>query len=228
MRYAGLSLAFAVLALPGLAFATTESEAPTTITGQYVEVRTCDVYTGPCFANSEMGLVGKEAILTWAVDEGTWDGVRLDGLKVVAAIKTDATLGDIRAHTGRSEAALIVDATADEAQKKALVSFAKAMGGKLLDKVVAVESAAIETNVGQCSEGGCAFVKADGLVEIETRCLGGADHVCGNEETYYPPLTSVENASPAFTEKAKFNGKALGVTWQNVGSRGAFLATFAA
>lgn len=35
------------------------------ITGDYVEIRSCDVYTGPCFANGEMGLTGEEAILTW-------------------------------------------------------------------------------------------------------------------------------------------------------------------
>ena len=28
------------------------------ITGQYVEARTCDVYTGPCFANADTGLSG--------------------------------------------------------------------------------------------------------------------------------------------------------------------------
>ena len=29
--------------------------------GQYVEARTCQVYTGPCFANSEINLAGKDA-----------------------------------------------------------------------------------------------------------------------------------------------------------------------
>src|SRR5438093_784229 len=64
------------------------------ITGDYLEVRTCDVFTGPCFANAEMGLSGKEAILVWSVREGAWKGVALDGMKVVAVVKTDSTLGD--------------------------------------------------------------------------------------------------------------------------------------
>ncbi|MBI2432219.1 MAG: hypothetical protein HYV26_05055, partial [Candidatus Hydrogenedentes bacterium] len=45
------------------------------ISGQYLEFRSCDVYTGPCFANGEMDLSGKEAILVWAVDRGAWNGV---------------------------------------------------------------------------------------------------------------------------------------------------------
>ncbi|MBI5757839.1 MAG: hypothetical protein HZA46_04910, partial [Planctomycetales bacterium] len=38
------------------------------ITGEYIEARTCDVYTGPCFANGEVGTTGNEAVLAWKVD----------------------------------------------------------------------------------------------------------------------------------------------------------------
>ena len=37
------------------------------ISGDYLEVRSCDVYTGPCFANAEMNLTGKEGMLLWSV-----------------------------------------------------------------------------------------------------------------------------------------------------------------
>ena len=43
----------------------------TPISGNYLEVRSCDVYTGPCFANAEMGLTGKEGILVWSIREGS-------------------------------------------------------------------------------------------------------------------------------------------------------------
>ena len=56
------------------------------IRGDYVEVRSADVYTGPCFANGEVGLVGDEAILAWRIDEGDWKGIKLDGLSVVAVV----------------------------------------------------------------------------------------------------------------------------------------------
>ena len=52
-----------------------------TISGTYLEVRSCDVYTGPCFSNAEMGSNGKEAILTWSIKEGAWQGVDLAGLE---------------------------------------------------------------------------------------------------------------------------------------------------
>ena len=40
------------------------------ITGFYMETRTCQVYTGPCFANAEVGLSGKNAIMAWSVKNG--------------------------------------------------------------------------------------------------------------------------------------------------------------
>ncbi|HET9320816.1 MAG TPA: hypothetical protein VFO27_13610, partial [Bryobacteraceae bacterium] len=40
------------------------------IYGNYVEARTADVYTGPCFANSEVGLEGQLAVLGWKVTKG--------------------------------------------------------------------------------------------------------------------------------------------------------------
>lgn len=222
MQHVALFLAAAVLALPGVAAANSPA-----ITGSYVEARTCDVYTGPCFANAEMGLTGKEAILAWVVDEGAWKGVELDGLTVLAAVRADGTLDDLRRGVEKMQAVVIVDEKADDVQRGALVDMAKSLGGELVSDVVDVKSAPIEAEVGTCSKSGCADVKAEGLVEINTRCLGGGDHVCGNEETYYPPLTDVEHATPAFTEVAKYEGDGLGLKWQDVGSRSAFLGTFA-
>src|SRR5260370_28616321 len=65
------------------------------IRGEYIEARTADVYTGPCFANSEAGLVGEFAVFGWKIDKGSWQGVSLDGLSVVGAVKASGTLGDI-------------------------------------------------------------------------------------------------------------------------------------
>ena len=40
-----------------------------TIQGIYMETRTCQVYTGPCFANAEIGLAGKNAIMAWKIQQ---------------------------------------------------------------------------------------------------------------------------------------------------------------
>lgn len=197
------------------------------ITGDYLEVRSCDIYTGPCFANAEMGLTGKEAIMVWSVKEGSWQGTSLDGLSVIAVVRTDATLGNLKYEPRAAKAVLIVDEKASPSQQEALKGFARSMAGKLIKEVADVKTSAIEAKLGACTKSGCAAVKASNIVEISTRCFGTEDHVCGNEDIFYPPLTDVSDALAAYTEVASFNGKGLGATWQLTGQRGAFLATFA-
>jgi lipid-binding SYLF domain-containing protein len=65
-----------------------------TISGDYIETRSADVWTGPCVANGEVNLAGDQAILAWHVSRGAWKGVSLEGLSVVGVVKANATLGD--------------------------------------------------------------------------------------------------------------------------------------
>src|SRR3954464_9476013 len=77
------------------------------ITGQYVEARTCDIWTGPCFANADFNLTGKNAVLAWRIERGSLDNVALDGLSVVAVISAHNALG--LEQQGPTQAVLIVD-----------------------------------------------------------------------------------------------------------------------
>ena len=63
------------------------------VSGSYVEARTAEVFTGGCIMGSEAETMGKEAVLAWKVDRGSFNGVSLDGLTVVAAIAGDKNLG---------------------------------------------------------------------------------------------------------------------------------------
>jgi len=207
------------------AFAT-KGPAPT-ISGDYVEVRSCDVYTGPCFANAEMGLSGKEGILVWSVRQGAWNGVPLDGLNVIAVVRADGTLGDQHYQPRRGKAVLVVDRMATAKQQAALIDLARALAGGLIQEVAEVKAASMEVAIGACARKGCASVKAGKLVEISTRCLGAKDHLCGNEETFYPPLTDVDGACPAFAELASYAGSGLNLTWDWVEKRNAFTGSFA-
>jgi hypothetical protein len=215
-----LSLAATILA--GSLTASTPS-----ISGDYLEVRSCDIYTGSCVANSQMNLAGREGMLVWSVREGSWKGTALDGLSVIAVVRTDSTLGDQHFFPRDGKAVIIVDAKANVEQRAALLDFVKSTAGKLVQEIVEVKTSPVSVDLkSACSSGACAVIKAGNLVEINTRCLGGKDHLCGNEETYYPPLTVVEHATPAFTEVASYKGNGLGMTWESTSQRSAFLASF--
>jgi len=220
-----MKLAIAVVVL-ATATAFAGKQSTPTISGDYLEVRSCDVYTGPCFANAEMGLTGKEGMLVWSVREGSWNGVKLDGLNVIAVVRTDGTLGDLRYQSRSGKAVLVVDTLATPRQSEALVDLARSLAGGLINEVAEVKTTPMEVAIGTCGNKGCASVKAGKLVQITTRCLGSKDHLCGNEDAFYPPLTEVKDASPAFTEVATFKGTGLNLTWELIGKRSAFLAAF--
>lgn len=194
------------------------------ITGQYVEARTCDIWTGPCFANAEMNLSGKHALLAWKIDRGTIDGVILDGLGVAAVVAASDTLGLEQTGTGR--AVLIVDSKASDAQRAALVRFVHKQAGELVRNIVGVQKAEIDLSLSACKEGGCAHLRA-GEAYLETRCFDHKhDKACGNESAFYPPLATGVKVLPAVAAEHGFSGKGLNETWKETDRRGAYVGSF--
>jgi hypothetical protein len=195
------------------------------LTGRYLEARTTDIWTGPCFANADTNLAGKNAVLAWKVDKGGLDDVSLAGLTVVAVIQASDTLG--LKQTGTARSILLVDSKASKAQQEALVRLAKRQGGDLLRNVVAVQPAAIDFDAGNCKEGGCARLDA-GDAHVSTRCIDHRmDKACGNETAFYPPLArDLITSVPAVATEHSFTGKGLKEIWKDGERRGAYLGTF--
>ncbi len=196
------------------------------IEGDYLETRSADVYTGQCFANGEVNLVGNEAILAWHIRSGSWNGVALQGLSVTAVVRAKGTLGDPYENPYPAEAVLLVDDQASPEQNSALVSFARQMGGELLNHVESVIPVQTEFVV-NVQRHGAAMLRAGKFATVQTRSIDEHDHLCGNEVTYYPPLTSVSHSVPAVALTDAYNGPGLGETWDLHGKRSAFVGMFA-
>ena len=210
------------LALPVMTDAAPQSTA---ITGNYIEFRNADVYTGPCFANGEVNLTGHEALLAWQVSTGSWEGVPLEGLSVVAVVRASATLGDPYSNPLPAKAVMIVDARANEAQRAALVRFAQAQTAGLLNDVVAIESAPISFT---SARHGYVTLQAGNLVNLTTRTLTDNDEICHNEEVFYPPLAAhLVHAMPVVASNSAYRGNHLGITWNDSGRRSSFVGSFA-
>jgi hypothetical protein len=202
------------------------SAAAQQIRGDYIETRSADVYTGQCFANGEVNLVGNEAILAWRVETGSWDGVSLEGLTIAAAVRASATLGDPYATPYPATAVLLVDDQANTQQRTALINFAKHMGGELLKDVTQVIPAPMELIVSREHHGTASF-RAGRFATVQTRGIGDKDHLCGNEETFYPPLTEMAHSMPAVALTDSYRGPGLDTSWDLHGKRSAFVGTFA-
>lgn len=216
-----LSVCFAAMTLASIANAQQ-------IYGEYIESRNADVYTGHCFAMSEINLAGDQAILAWRVSKGEWNGVKLDGLSVVGVAKAAGTLGNPYLESNPAKAVLIVDEKATPEQREALKAMAREMSNGLLGDVVRTEVAPINIEVeydGEHPSSG--KMQAGDLASIVTRSLTSKDHICGNEVTYYPPLAATAHSMPAVASLDQFNGKGLGVSWTLREKRSAFVGHFA-
>ncbi len=195
-------------------------------TGVYMEARTCQVYTGPCFANAEVGLAGKDAIMAWKIDEGQHEGVDLAGLSVVVVVNATDTL-EFRGIDGPREmkSVILIDDKADSDQREALIGFARKHAGRAGQSAVRIDTAPIQMSLDTAELKG--QLAAGNEVELKTRKANPKDCICSNESAYYAPLAKVENFAPGVAMEGKFNGRGLGTRWSIPGSRSAYMATFA-
>ncbi len=210
-------LAASMLVLPAFA------ESP--LRGKYVEARTCQVYTGPCFANGEVGSTGKDAIMTWKIEKGELAGVPLAGLGVAVVVKSSHTLGFNGLRDAQTaNALLIIDEQASADQAAALKSFALSQTGLLEDQLAGTHSASFEMqfDVGQLT----ASVKVGDFARLETRKARPGDCICSNESAYYPPLTGLQGFVPGVTVDGEVKARRLGTRWSIPNSRTAYLGTF--
>ncbi len=209
------------------------------IRGDYVEARTADVFTGPCFSNAEIFIYGDQALLAWKVTEGSFDGVDLSGLSVAAAVKGTCTFSEDKPELASS--VLIVDEKANTRQREALIAMAKSLGGARLSNVVDVKVSRISLKLEDHPMGDAdsahaahgmphaprATFWAPGLARIVTRPLNSNDHTCGNEVVAYPPLSKGTSVLPAYTLGNEFKGKGLNQNWDDPNCRSSFVGHFA-
>jgi len=199
--------------------------AADSVIGTYIESRTCQVYTGPCFANAETAVAGREAVMAWNIETGSKDNVDLSGLSVVMVVRGNDTLG----YKGVEDltelkSAVIVDAKATDKQREALVSFVKEHTGRAGREIVRVDAAPIEMSLDTAELKG--NLKAGEVVKVSTRKAKPGDCICSNEVQFYPPLAAVDRFAAGVAIEAEFKGKGLGAVWSTPESRSVYVGEF--
>ena|SRR5688572_19277896 len=219
--FAGLLLAAAMAGAALLLAPDGAASAGSGISGEYVEARTCDVWTGPCFANGEINLRGDNAVLAWRVTRGMSGGEDLSGLAVVAAIDSEGTL--TTNVEGKVRSVVYVDERASDAARAALVEVARSLAPRYLKDVVEVRPAKIAFQI----DGQSASVTAGSEVVLETAALSRhCDSVCGNEAGFYPPLATLPAVECAKAIQNSYAGSTLGPRWSDPNKRSAMVGRF--
>src|SRR6476620_4001106 len=126
-----------------VAFAAASVTAGGRLSGSYVEARTAEVFTGGCIMGSEAETMGKEAVLAWKVDRGSYNGIGLDGLSIVAAVAGDKNLGiqEMGGDKAVIRSTVFVDQRANPAQQLALVAMANDLANGTMGTIVNVQPA---------------------------------------------------------------------------------------
>ena len=212
----GAMLIIACSSLAALAAGTT-----TAISGDYVEARTASVFAGACHYNGEYDTAGREAVLVWKMDSGVLDGVRVDGLGIVAVVSGKDNL----AKTGIARrAVLYVDQKATPAQSAALVKLVKSKAASALGSVVAVKTAPFTFE----SDGKITTIAAGNVARLSVSAYP-CDHCVMPAEVWYKPLApaGVTGAKVAQGTKTGYNDATLGVSWTQEPCDNVFVGTFA-
>jgi hypothetical protein len=217
-----MTRAMAVAALVGLAVTPLAAGGRGTVSGQYVEARTAEVFTGGCIMSSEAETIGKQAVLAWRVDQGSFNGVSLDGLSVVAAVAGNRNLGiqEIGGAPATTKSALFVDERATPAQRLALVAMAHELSRGIVGTVVQVTPAPIAF-----ADRGQEISVATGPVRLDVNKQMKHDPSCGAMQWFHP-LSSLDQATMGVAMQNEFAGSTLGTRWSDPDKRSAFWGTF--
>ena len=212
---AAVMLSSAVIAAEG---------AAAKITGDYVEVRTAEVFTGGCIMGSEGETSGREAIMAWRVSRGSANGVSLDGLSVVAVIAADMNLGTHELGGAAPTSVrtwLMVDERATPAQGEALVALARSLAGDLVANTVEVQRVPVAFR--RDADG---FQVSAGHASLDVATNVRHSPACGAIQ-WFTPLSQLDSKPGiGLTRSQAWSGPALGAQWRQVDRRSSFFGTF--
>lgn len=190
------------------------------ITGDYVEARTASVFAGACHYNGELVTTGRDAVMAWSFTSGSYKGTDLAGVRAMASVTSDASLGQDGA---ARKAELVVDSHATAAQASAVAGLVREKCAATLGKIVAVRRAPIAfTHVGREYT-----ANADGFASLAVQSMPN-DECCAQPNlVWYSPLTSLQNHKVGYTQTASYTAGTLADRWERQGENSAFYGTFA-
>ena len=193
------------------------------IKGDYVEVRTAEVFTGGCIMGSEGEVSGREAILAWRIREGSVQGVPLDGLSVVAVVAGDVNLGTHElggVAPTTVKAIVMTDERATAAQQRALVIMAKSLAPSVVHDVIETRSTRINFNTGTDSVNVSA-----GPASLDVALNVEHSPVCGAVK-WFSPLGQTESPQIGLTRSTAWTGGGLGTQWKQLDRKSSFFGSF--
>jgi hypothetical protein len=210
-------LGIVALALSGAAPLPSSSK----ITGDYVETRTASVFAGACHFNGEYVTTGREAIMAWQINSGSWNGVDLTGLRAMASITASANLGD--EHAVR-KFELIVDPSATTAQVAAFTNLLQTRSAAELGTLVSTRCVPVMFTY---DSNHAYTVRSDGFASLSVQPMPNNECCTQPQLVWYTPLVSVEHRKVGYTRSATYAAGTNGERWTTADENSSFYGSLA-
>ena len=189
------------------------------VVGDYVEARTASVFAGACHYNGELQTTGRDAMMAWNITSGSWNGTDLSGVRAMAAVSSEANLGDEQA-ARKSE--VVVDRSASAAQVTAFADMLRSQCAGQIGQIMTVSRGAVAfTHVGGNYE-----VKSAGFGALSVQAMPNDDCCTQPNLVWYSPLFRLEHRKVGFTNNAQYTAARIGDAWQEAGDNSAFYGAF--
>ena len=187
--------------------------------GEFVELHSCDLFTGGCTASSESTLLGRQLIRVWSIRQGKWDNQDLAGLKVAVLELGSVNLAE-RGVSGE-KAEVFVPKGLGAAQKEALLSWMTSQG------IAPGSTRVVEAEiVYQRSGRAAANVAVGDSIWLSTmpigKCRSGA---CG-QALWYEPQVKHSSFEVVASRVSKIRDSFLNFLWTDHDRPNVFLASF--
>lgn len=206
-----------LLAICSLAFsAASAGWAAAGPSGEYVEVHSCEVYTGGCTASAQATQGGRQAVRVWRMEAGNVGEVDLSGLTVAVAEVGNENLAANRSAATQVQVYLPEDAT--EAQRGALRSWLNGQG-------ISTEAVRLAPITYQRERDRIVLAVGD-AIQLSTRALAACDAGGCGEQLWYEPRARLETFTVLVNAGSAVNEPRLNLVWKDHSTKSVFFGRF--
>lgn len=187
--------------------------------GNLMEVHSCEVYVGPCMANSEELYEGRYLLRVWDFTGGSFGGTDLTGVQMAVLQRSSENLAKAGARTG--DAVVYLPEAATPAQRAALVGWLKSAQGELQPETVSTRVVPLRY---ARSEQGQEFSAGD-FISVKTVVEECEAQGCG-QTLWYEPRSAMNFFTVATTRASQVSEPRLKLRWNEGTRRNVFVGRF--
>ena len=187
--------------------------------GEFVELHSCDLYTGGCTASAESTLLGRQLFRVWSINQGTWDNQDLAGVKVALLEVGSVNLAEKGAAV--EEAEIFVPKGLAPAQKEALLCWVTSQG------IAPGSTRVTETEITyQRSGRSTANVAVGDFISLSTMAIGKCSSGACGQALWYEPQVKHSSFEVVASRVSKIRDSSMNFFWTDHDRPNVFVASF--